>query len=747
MKKQLLLLWCLLCSGTILAQNRYPIIPQPQKIIPQNGSFELNKQVVIVDKTHNPQTLVALQPLKDKCRLAAGLALPVVSKAKGKKPIEVILDAKMTQAEGYKLSITPQQIQLKAKTPAGIFYGVQSLLQLLPTDIEQKIRANDTQWTIPCGTIEDEPRFGYRGIMLDVSRHFMPVDFLKKYIDELAALKINRFHWHLTDGQAFRFESKKYPLLHTAKSPQWPTNEGFYTQEQMRELVKYAQDRFITIIPEVDVPGHSQAALVAYPQYACQDSTGKQLLFQGEFCPNPESAQFIADILDEVISIFPSEYIHIGGDEASKVAWHKCPVCRKTTQDLGLKNVDELQSNFIKTLEKHLNSRGRKMIGWDEILEGGLAPNATVMAWRSLESGGEAAKMKHNAIMSPTSHCYLDYYQSEDPNEPLAFAGFINLPKIYSFEPIPENLTAEEAKYVLGPQANLWTEQVPVGSHAEYMTFPRGVALAEVGWSKKEDRNYANFLDRLSSYLTRMDYRSVNYAKHFFEIKTQTSRDANQRINLSLLCDNNGAPIYYTTDGSTPTQLSNLYTGPILISQTTNIKAATVMKGRMVDEITRTISINKATGVQMELTTLPSKRYFRGGIGAITNGTFGGNGRFNDEEWLGWNDQDFEGVIKWNQATDFSKITLRFFHKPSSWVWMPKSVSILASNDGVNYTTLSTVNPSVPAQEGVLTIPMSLGNQQYKFLKIKAQAYGTIPANMTGAGDKAWLFVDEVVVE
>jgi hexosaminidase len=218
----------------------------------------------------------------------------------------------------------------------------------------------------------------------------------------------------------------------------------------MRELVKYAQDRFITIIPEVDVPGHSQAALVAYPQYACQDSTGKQLLFQGEFCPKPESAQFIADILDEVISIFPSEYIHIGGDEASKVAWHKCPVCRKTTQDLGLKNVDELQSNFIKTLEKHLNSRGRKMIGWDEILEGGLAPNATVMAWRSLESGGEAAKMKHNAIMSPTSHCYLDYYQSEDPNEPLAFAGFINLPKIYSFEPIPENLTAEEAKYVLG---------------------------------------------------------------------------------------------------------------------------------------------------------------------------------------------------------------------------------------------------------------------------------------------------------
>jgi hexosaminidase len=747
MKKVLLMFLSLTCFTNLNAQNRYPIIPLPSHLAPQKGQFKLNAKVGIQDLTHNPITQIALKPLVEKCQLAAGISLKKAPNGASSNIIRIIFDKHIDNPEGYLLQVSPTKIEIKAKQPAGVFYAVQSILQLLPPSIEQKEKVVSTHWDIPCVKIEDSPRFGYRGIMLDVSRHYMPFDFLKKYIDELASLKINRFHWHLTDGQAFRFESKKYPLLHTAKSPQWPTNEGYYSQDEMRALVKYAQDRFITIIPEIDVPAHSNAALVAYPQYACQDSTGKQLLYQGEFCPKEESVAFVNDIIDEVISIFPSEYIHIGGDEASKQAWKKCPNCQKRIKERGLKSIEELQSDFVANLEKHINEKGRKMIGWDEILEGGLAPNATVMAWRSLESGVEAAKMKHNAIMSPTSHCYLDYYQSEDPNEPIAFAGFINLPRIYSFEPVPDGLTAEEESYILGPQANLWTEQVPVGSHAEYMTFPRGVALAEVGWSKKEARNYTNFLDRLGSYLTRMDYRQVNYAKHFFEIKTSTTRAADQSIQLALLCDNNNAPIYYTLDGSTPTVQSFRYESPIPIKQNTNIKVATVMKDRIVDEISRTITFNKATGLLMQLTTPPSKRYQRGGIAALTNGMFGGNGRFNDEEWLGWNNQDFEGVLTWPNQQSFSKISLRFFHKPSSWVWIPRLVAVWGSNDGQNFELIHEQNVTVPSQEGVLTLDLNVGQKSFKYLKFKANVYGTIPTNYTGAGDPAWLFVDEIVVE
>ncbi len=730
----------LVCWSFYIAQaQRYPIIPKPQRLVERQGSFVFNPKTSFYSIGSTPELQLVMKTIQQKIRQQTALSL-TSTKQKRHNQIRVVFDSTIASNEGYILDIQLDKILIKAKSKAGFFYASQSLYQLFSSE---KTKTP----SLPACLIEDAPRFAYRGIMLDVSRHFMPIDFLKKYIDELAALKFNRFHWHLTDGQAFRFESKKYPLLHLAKSPQWPTNEGFYTQAQMKALVQYAAERCITIIPEIDVPAHSNAALVAYPQYACVDSTGQPQLKQGEFCPKETSITFVKEILDEVMDVFPSREIHIGGDEASKTAWRTCPNCQLRMKQKGFTSLEQLQSDFITALEKHLYEHGRQMIGWDEILEGGLPPRATVMAWRSIENGLTAAQLNHPVVMSPTSHCYLDYYQSEDPNEPLAFGGFINLPKIYSFEPVPAGVSSQVEALILGGQANLWTEQVPVGSHAEYMTFPRAIALAEVDWSAKESRNYDDFIKRLGTYLTHLDARKVNYAKHFYEIKTSITQADGKGVLLSLQSNNNNAPIYYTLDGSSPTTASAVYRQPILLQKSTLVKAATVMQGKMVDEITRTFNYNQATGKTISLRTSPDGRYNKGGKQALTNGVWGGNSRFSDDEWLGWNGLDFEGVIDLGQPTEITQAHLRFFHKPSSWIWIPSQVSIWGSTDGTNFMPLTSQQLTPPTREGVVSLDVRWQAKAIQYVKIVAQSYGTIPPNMVGAGDKPWLFVDEIGLE
>lgn len=722
------------------AQNIYPIIPLPQQIIETKGSFILNKHVVIQDFSKNEVIKSALQPLKDKIEQITATKLLSNSSKSANKTIQIRLSDKIANAEGYQLHITPTQISIKAKTAAGIFYAVQTLLQLITVQTNFSAK-------IPCTTIIDEPRFAYRGIMLDVARHFMPIDFIKKYINELARLKINRFHWHLTDGQAFRFQSKKYPLLQYAKSTQWPTNEGFYTQQEMKAMVKYAAERSITIIPEIDMPSHSQALLSAYPEYGCLDNLGQSFNGQGELCPNEKSIAFVKDLLDEVMDIFPSKTIHIGGDEASKANWKNCPVCKKRMKELNLNNVDELQSNFIKSLSKHLNSKGRSMIGWDEIMDGGLAPNATVMAWRSTENGVKAAKMKHQVIMSPTSHSYLDYYQAENLSEPLANNGYISLAKIYSFEPVPNELNEEEKTYILGTQANLWTEQVATGSHAEYMTFPRAIALAEVAWANPKNKNYTDFLNRIPYYLKGLEERKVNYAKHFYEIKTNVILDTNQTLKIELSTASNNAPLYYTLDGSSPTTQSQLYQSPITISKPTLLKAAAIMKNEIVDETISNISINKATGVKVELSEPPSKYYNKGGVGALTNGIFGAIKRYNDNEWLGWDTKAVDAVLDFNKMETITNVSLRFFHQPSSWVWLPAKIEIWGSVDGSNYNLLNEKELQMPTNEGEIDISTEIPKTEIKHLKIKTKSFGVIPSNYPGAGNSSWFFIDEIVVK
>ncbi|WP_268225718.1 beta-N-acetylhexosaminidase [Sinomicrobium oceani] len=445
-------------------------------------------------------------------------------------------DSSIDNEEGYKLSVQPKKIIISASSPKGAFYAVQSLRQLMPVALEEGNYKEDGDKEISIPTVEvyDEPRFAYRGQMLDVGRHFFPVEFIKKYIDLMSMFKFNKFHWHLTEDQGWRIEIKKYPKLtevgayrdstiigHYYDEPrEWDTRKygGFYTQEEVKEVVKYAQERYVTVIPEIEMPGHSEAALASYPELGC---TGGPYQVQGIwgihsniYCTKEETFTFLEGVLDEVMALFPSKYIHIGGDEAPKDKWEQCDVCQALIRSEGLADEHELQSYFIQRIEKYLNSKGREIIGWDEILEGGLAPNATVMSWRGTEGAVEAAKQHHDVIMTPTAYCYLDYYQykeDKEKKEPLAIGGYLPMKKVYSFEPIPEELTAEEAKYVLGSQVNLWTEYIDSPEKVEYMEYPRAIAMGEVAWSAKERKDFDDFLYRLEPVLRRLDAMGVNY--------------------------------------------------------------------------------------------------------------------------------------------------------------------------------------------------------------------------------------------
>ena len=405
--------------------------------------------------------------------------------------ITIMKDGEIEHPEGYKLNITPENIEIRASSSRGAFYAVQTLRQLLPASFENNTFKNK-EVPIQCLTIEDEPRFTYRGMHLDVGRHMFSVDFIKKYIDAMAMLKMNTFHWHLTEDQGWRIEIKKYPKLNEVAAYRSETlighyrdqphqfdgkrYGGYYTQEQVKEIVAYAQQLQITVIPEIEMPGHSKAVLAAYPELGCSEElvevATKWGIFEDIYCTKEETFNFLEDVLDEVLELFPSEYIHIGGDEAPKTRWKLCDDCQNRIKTAGLKDEHELQSYFISRMENYLNSKGRQIIGWDEILEGGLAPNATVMSWRGINGAIEAAKQNHNVIMTPTSHCYFDYYQSENENEPLAIGGFLPLEKVYNFKPIPEELTETQSKFVLGAQGNVWTEYLSTPEDVEYMVFP-----------------------------------------------------------------------------------------------------------------------------------------------------------------------------------------------------------------------------------------------------------------------------------
>lgn len=550
-----------LVSTTFLfAQSpRISIIPAPSHIQVFEGEFELNASTVILADISHPDLEQISNELRDRIETATTWKLEILDDSENSIPKSNYIHLKLSDqdsktvfdvsshpaieresnSESYKLESTRESVIITASHARGVFYGVQSLRQLLPTEIEANsytVVPGGTRWVIPSVSIIDSPRFAYRGMHLDVGRHFMPVEFVKKYIDLLALHKMNTFHWHLTEDQGWRIQIDAYPLLTEIGgfrdstlignygSGRYDTFRygGYYTKDDIREVVEHARKRFISVIPEIELPGHASAALAAYPEFGCTDLNIEYKvqstwgIFPEIFCPTEATFEFLTTVFDEVLELFPGPFIHVGGDEAMKDHWKASQIAQDVMKREGLANEEELQSYFIRRFDSHLTKAGRRLLGWDEILEGGLAPNATVMSWRGEEGGIAAARLGHDAIMSPTGFAYFDYYQSTDrEKEPIAIGGFVPLEKVYSYEPIPAELEADLHHHILGAQGNVWTEYMKTAEKVEYMAFPRVSAMAEVGWTSKENRNYESFVYRLSYLLKRLDWLDVNYRSPF----------------------------------------------------------------------------------------------------------------------------------------------------------------------------------------------------------------------------------------
>jgi hexosaminidase len=568
------------------------VIPQPVSITPGQGAFALTPETTILSADKSIRNEAA--QLADSLNASTGFHLHITD-LNSDHQIRVILDDSLTHLgnEGYQLIVTANAAEIRALKPAGVFYGCQTLLQLLS-------KTASGQWQIPCVEIKDYPRFRWRGMHLDVCRHFMPAEFVKKYIDLLAMHKMNTLHWHLTDDQGWRIEIKKYPKLtevgawrdgtkighNSAPEKKYDSKRygGFYTQEQIRDIVAYAKQRHINIVPEIEMPGHCQAAVAAYPELGC---TGKPVgVMQGWgvsediYNVREETFQFIENVLTEVMDLFDSPFIHVGGDEVPKIQWKQDAYAQAKMKELGLKNEDQLQSWFIHRIDAFLTKHNRRLIGWDEILEGGLAPGAAVMSWRGEVGGIEAAKAGHDVVMTPGNYTYFDHYQADPKTEPMAIGGFTTLEKVYHYEPVPAALDAGKAKHILGAQGQIWTEYIATPQQVEYMAYPRAIALAEVLWTPKEKKDYAGFIQRLLIHSKRLDSLNVNYCPlnkaGFLTPKIRRTKDGV----ISIACFVPSAQIYYTLDGSEPTAKSKSYAGSFSLPDGGAIQVVAVCDGK-----------------------------------------------------------------------------------------------------------------------------------------------------------------------
>ena len=536
------------CSEEPASTSRPGIIPLPAEMSANGERFRIKASTRIVLESEETGMINIAGQLEQLIGKTAGIHYGLSSNSL-RNAFIFEKDTSMANEESYQLLIEKEGVYIRYKHPRGAFFAVQTIRQLLPPGVEGKDRIKGRGLILPGFEIHDQPRFPYRGMHLDVARHFFPVEFIKRYIDLLALYKFNHFHWHLTEDQGWRIEIKAYPELtntgawrkqtlvgHYRDQPHRFDGQrygGYYTQEEIREVVQYASDRYITVIPEIEMPGHSLAALASYPWLGCFPEKGYEVattwgVFEDVFCPREETFEFLENVLLEVMELFPSSYIHIGGDECPKTSWNKCSHCQQLIRDLRLNDEHELQSYFITRMEKFLNAHGRNIIGWDEILEGGLAPNATVMSWRGVQGGIEAARMGHQAIMTPVSHCYFDYYQSKDSLEPLAIGGFLPVERVYEYEPIPEELEEAQRRLILGVQGNVWTEYMKTPDQVEYMVLPRMPALSEVAWTPADLRDFSSFQERLHNHRTRYDILNLNYSKHIFETTNPISRHGNE---------------------------------------------------------------------------------------------------------------------------------------------------------------------------------------------------------------------------
>ena len=738
------------------------IIPEPLSIEQNNG------EVFIINN-------------KIKIQLSDSASLPAVGLLKDitKKDIELLWSSENTNQEadfvfkinseldsltheGYVLDINTKQVQILSSGAEGLFYAVESIRQLLPASVKTNVPLS-----LPACHISDKPRFAWRGVHLDVSRHFMPTSFIKKYIDYLAMHKLNVFHWHLVDGIGWRIEIKSHPKLTNVGAwrkvkpglKPWQEFEvwregdseekygGFYTQDEIREIVAYAAQKHITVIPEIELPGHSEVVFQCYPHLACKNTNGQHIKNTGVYCAsNPQCYQFLEDILEEVLELFPSEYIHIGGDEVNKKHWKECPDCQKMMKKNGY-DAHELQSHFVNHFDTWLKNNDRKLIGWHEILEGELSPSATVMYWGSDRHVKEYLEKSHPTVLTTGSHLYFDHYQSMSKYEPQAFGGDAPLKKVYEYEPIPNGVEQQYADLVMGVQANVWTEYMPTEQQVEYMLFPRIAALSEIAWQEAGTKDWEHFRSKMDMMLEHYKTIGVNYAQSALrpEIKFELLPES-QKMKVTITTELK-ADIYYTTNGSEPTpQTGARFTSAFQLDASATIKAIAVKNGVVCGETeVKKAILHKAAGAQVKLNCQPTEKYSANGPITLVDTEFGGD-KWGNGKWLGILNHDFETVLKLKEPKNIQLVQLSCVEATGAGIFYPSTIEVFTSDDGNNYTKAGSWQLEKTYQKPWSSdvthrmLPVEFDKTSTQYIKVKA-----IYPHINDMG--VFLFIDEVVVE
>lgn len=757
---------CCRVEGTI------NVIPYPNNVELKCGSFTAAGAEFHLDPAMDEASKAIVNAFAEQLALTSGTTCTVTEGA-GKNGFSFTVDTGMP-AEAYTLKVGRKGVQIKASGLNGFNYAVQTIKQMLPAEVYGNTAVPEADWTLQCVEIDDAPRFGYRGMHLDISRHFYDIDAVKRYLDIMEIHKLNTFHWHITDDQGWRVEIKKYPELTekgsvrkgTCVGKNWDELDGqpyggYYTQEQIREVVAYAAGKGITIIPEIDLPGHMLAALTAFPKLGCTggpyDLWCRWGVSNDVLCVGKEETfEFIEGVLDEILELFPSKYIHIGGDECPKVRWEKCPVCQAKIKELGIKGDEHhsaehyLQSYTISRVEKYLNERGRSIIGWDEILEGGLAPNAKVMSWRGSAGGEEAVRQGHDAIMVPNSHFYFDYYQSLDvDDEPFGIGGYIPVDLVYSYEPYTEKMTEEERSHILGIQANIWTEYIKTEDHLQYMLLPRLAALSEVQWCQRENKDWDRFTKAIPHITDIYDVKGYNYAKHIFDLTaavTSSPKDKALSITFTIVDD---APIRYTLDGSEPTMDSNVYDGPVSITESCTIKAKVFRDDVETKVYTKSFDIHKAIGCPVTLETTPHEKYTFGAPASFTDG-LRGEISFNGGAWTGFHGTPMTAVVEMDGKTPYSSVTASALVEKGSHIMNPAGLTVMLSEDGETYTKMAAEvyqAETAADKDGMKEYTITFPETTARFIKIDVGCFEYIPDWLGGAPYKAFIFIDEILVK
>ena len=755
------------CSNQPTTVANYEVVPMPLEInTTQQASFLLKSGVTVYYPAGNEKMQRNAEFLASYVKAQTGIELQVQAGEGGKGGIVLQLGLANDNPEAYQLKVDANQVVISSPSEAGVFYGIQTLRKAVDV-------AEGSNVELPAVEIKDQPRFGYRGMMLDVGRHFFSMDEIKTYIDMMALHNINRFHWHLSEDQGWRIEIKKYPKLteigsmrketvigHNSGKYDGKPYGGFYTQEQAKEIVAYAAERYITVIPEIDLPGHMQAALAAYPELGCtggpyevwtQWGVSDNVLCAG----NDQTIQFIKDVLAEIVEIFPSEYIHVGGDECPKVKWSTCPKCQARIKALGLKSdnkhtkEERLQSYVIHEAEEFLNSKGRKMIGWDETLEGGLAPNATVMSWRGEAGGIEAAKQHHDVVMTPNTYLYFDYYQSKDTEtEPMAIGGYLPIERVYSYEPMPKSLSPEEQKYIVGVQANLWTEYIPDFKQVQYMVLPRMAALRESQWCAPEKKNYEAFLQRVSRLVNIYAKNGWNYATHIFDVMLDLKPNTETGTLDAVARTIDNAPIYYTLDGSEPTTASEKYTDVIKIDKPCTLRTVAIRPSGSSKITKDEISFSKSSMKPITMLQPINKQYEFSGATVLVDGMTG-NMNYKTGRWIAFYTNDLEAVIDLKEATEISSMTLHTCVEKGDWIFDTRGITVSVSDD--NQTFKEVASEAYPAMKEsdpnqIYTHELKFDPVKTRYVKVKALSEQKIPSWHGGKGNPGFLFVDEIIL-